>query len=155
LDGHEVVGIDQDAHGVTLTAQDVDSGRRRRLRGQYLVGADGAHSKVRQLLDISFDGRGVFSNSITIYFRADLTRQLLGKPLSVIYINNAKLGGFFRMEKDCKRGFLVVNTVGDPKVNPQGAADAAADVTEKRLVEFVRTGAGVPDLRVEIEGVAR
>jgi hypothetical protein len=97
----------------------------------------------------------VFSNSITIYFRADLTRQLLGKPLSVIYINNPTLGGFFRMEKDCRRGFLVVNTVGDPKVDPQAAANAAADVSQKRLIEFVRTGSGVPDLAVEIEGIAR
>jgi 2-polyprenyl-6-methoxyphenol hydroxylase-like FAD-dependent oxidoreductase len=155
LDGQEVVGVEQDADGVTLTVQDVDNGRRRRLRGRYLVGADGAHSKVRELLDIAFDGRGVFSNSITIYFRADLTRQLLGKPLSVIYINNAKLGGFFRMEKDCRRGFLVVNTVGDPKVDPQAAANAAADTSRERLIEFVRIGAGVPDLAVEIEGVAR
>jgi 2-polyprenyl-6-methoxyphenol hydroxylase-like FAD-dependent oxidoreductase len=155
LDGQEVVGVDQDDDGVTLTVQDVDTGRRRRLRGRYLIGADGAHSKVRELLDIPFDGRGVFSNSITIYFRADLTHQLLGKPLSVIYINNAKLGGFFRMEKDCRRGFLVVNTVGDPKVDPQAAVNAAADVSEKRLIEFVRVGAGVPDLTVEIEGVAR
>jgi putative polyketide hydroxylase len=155
LDGHEVVGVDQDADGVTVTVQDVDSGRRRRLRGRYLVGADGAHSKVRELLDIPFDGRGVFSNSITIYFRADLTRQLLGKPLSVIYINNSRLGGFFRMEKDCRRGFLVVNTVGDPKADPQAAANAAADVSKDRLIEFVRVGAGVPDLSVEIEGIAR
>ena len=47
-------------------------GRRQRRgadpAGEYLVGADGAHSKVRELLDIPFDGRGVFSNSITIYF---------------------------------------------------------------------------------------
>ncbi len=155
LEGHEVVGVDQDADGVTLTVQDIDSGRQRRLRGKYLVGADGAHSKVRELLDIPFDGRGVFSNSITIYFRADLTQQLLGKPLSVIYINNPTLGGFFRMEKNCTTGFLVVNTVGDPKVDPRAAADAAADVSEKRLIELVRAGAGVPNLPVKIDGIAR
>ncbi len=155
LEGHEVVGVDQDADGVTLTVQDVDTAKQRRLRGKYLVGADGAHSKVRELLDIPFDGRGVFSNSITIYFRADLTRQLLGKPLSVIYINNPVLGGFFRMEKSCTTGFLVVNTVGDPKVDPRAAADAAADVSEKRLIELVRIGAGIPDLAVQIDGVAR
>jgi 2-polyprenyl-6-methoxyphenol hydroxylase-like FAD-dependent oxidoreductase len=155
LDGHEVVGVDQDADGVTVTVQDVDNGKQSRLRGKYLVGADGAHSKVRELLDIPFDGRGVFSNSITIYFNADLTRQLLGKPLSVIYINNPVLGGFFRMEKNCRTGFLVVNTVGDPKVDPRAAADAAADISEKRLIELVRVGAGIPDLAVKIDGIAR
>jgi 2-polyprenyl-6-methoxyphenol hydroxylase-like FAD-dependent oxidoreductase len=155
LEGHEVVGVEQDGEGVTVTVQDTDSRVQKRLRAKYLIGADGAHSKVRELLGIPFDGRGVFSNSITIYFRADLTKQLLGKPLSVIYINNPVLGGFFRMEKNCRRGFLVVNTVGDPKVDPRAAADAAADVSEKRLIEFVRAGAGIPDLPVEIEGIAR
>jgi FAD binding domain len=125
------------------------------LRGKYLVGADGAHSKVRELLNIPFDGRGVFSNSITIYFTADLAPQLLGKPLSVIYINNKMLGGFFRMAKDCQSGFLVVNTVGDPKVDPKAAADAAADVSEAKLIEFVRAGVGDPNLPVKIDGLAR
>jgi putative polyketide hydroxylase len=155
LEGHEVVGVEQDAEDVTVTVQDIDSRAQKKLRARYLIGADGAHSKVRELLGIPFDGRGVFSNSITIYFRADVTKQLLGKPLSVIYINNPVLGGFFRMEKNCRRGFLVVNTVGDPKVDPRAASDAAADISEKRLVEFVRAGVGVPDLAVEIEGIAR
>ena len=97
----------------------------------------------------------MFSNSITIYFHADLGPQLLGKQLSVIYINNATLGGFFRMDKDCKSGFLAVNTVGDPKKDPKAAADAAADISEARLIEFVRAGAGIPDLPVKIDGVAR
>ena len=144
----------QDAAGVTVTVKDVDSGAERTLSGQYLVGADGAHSKVRELLGIPFDGRGVFSNSITIYFNADLAPQMAGKPLSVIYINNLAFGGFFRLEKDCQSGFLVVNTVGDPKTNPD-AANAAKDVSEARLIEFVRIGAGVPDLPVKITGLAR
>ena len=155
LAGHEAVGVEQDADGVTLTVQDIDTGKQSKLRGQYLLGADGAHSRIREALGIPFDGRGVFSNSITIYFHADLAPQLLGKQLSVVYINNATLGGFFRMDKDCKSGFLAVNTVGDPKKDPKAAADAAADISEARLIEFVRAGAGIPDLPVKIDGVAR
>jgi 2-polyprenyl-6-methoxyphenol hydroxylase-like FAD-dependent oxidoreductase len=155
LAGHEVVGIDQNADSVTVTARDVESGRERRLRGKFLIGADGAHSKVRDLLGIEFDGRGVFSNSITIYFSADLTPQLFGKPLSVIYVNNPTLGGFFRMDKECRSGFLAVNTVGDPKKDPVKAADAAADISEPKLIEFVRAGVGVRDLPVKIDGIAR
>ena len=86
---------------------------------------------MRELLDIEFDGRGVFSNSITIYFRANLAPLLLNKPLSVIYIGNPVLGGFFRMDKDCQSGFLCVNTVGDPKIDPEAASNAAADVSEQ------------------------
>src|SRR5262249_31099599 len=138
IDGYEVVGVAQDGAGVTGVARNVDSGAGRTFRGKYLIGADGGHSSVGQLMGIPVDGRGVFSNSITIYFTADLSRQLGGKPLSVIYVNNATLGGFFRMNKDCQSGFLSVNTVGDPKVDPVAAANAAADTSEARLVELVR-----------------
>src|SRR5215471_13967462 len=155
LAGYEVVGVEQDARGVTVTARDAETGAECKLRGKYLIGADGAHSTVRELLGIPVDGRGVFSNSITIYFTADLSRQLGGKPLSVIYINNATLGGFFRMNKDCQSGFLSVNTVGDPRVDPGAAANAAADTSEARLVELVRAGAGDPSLAVKVNGVAR
>src|SRR5262245_30801344 len=154
LEGHEVVGAEQDDDGVTVTIRDVESGAELTRRGRYLVAADGAHSPLREQLGIPFDGRGIFSNSITIYFTADLGPQLAGKPLSVIYINNPTFGGFFRVDKACQTGFLVVNTVGDPATNPD-AANAAADTSEDRLRELVRTGAGVPDLDVRIDGVAR
>src|SRR5262245_19706824 len=155
LTGHEVVGIDQSSSGVTVTAKDIDSGKETKLRGKYLIGADGAHSKVRELLGIEFDGRGVFSNSVTIYFHANLAPQLLNKPLSVIYVANPTLGGFFRMDKECQSGFLAVNTVGDPKKDPEAASNAAADVSEKKMIDFVRAGAGDPNLDVKIDGIAR
>jgi 2-polyprenyl-6-methoxyphenol hydroxylase-like FAD-dependent oxidoreductase len=154
MEGTEVAGAEQDDDGVTVVVRDVDSGVEQRLRTRYLVGADGAHSTVREALQIPFDGRGVFSNSLTIYFTADLTAQMLGKPLSVVYVNNPVFGGFFRLAKDCRSGFLVVNTVGDPRTNPD-AADAAKDTSTDRMIELVRAGAGIPDLDVRIDGVAR
>ena len=153
--GCELVGFSQDPDGVTARVRDIDSGAESSLRCSYLVGADGAHSKVRDVLGIPLDGRGIFSNSITIYFRADLWRQLGGKPISIVYINNPMFGGFFRLQKDCQSGFMVVNTVGDPKIDPVKAGNAAADTSEERLIELVRAGAGVPDLDVKIDGVAR
>jgi 2-polyprenyl-6-methoxyphenol hydroxylase-like FAD-dependent oxidoreductase len=152
--GSEIIAVEQDAGGVTAIVNDVENGDERRIRAGYLVGADGAHSTVRESAGIPFDGRGVFSNSITIYFTADLAPQMLGKPLSVIYVNNPVFGGFFRLAKDCQSGFLVVNTVGDPRTNPE-AANAAGDTRVERMVELVRAGAGVPDLDVRIDGVAR
>ena len=153
-EGCEVVGVEPDADGVTVVVRDVDSDTTHTRYARYLVGADGAHSKVRDVLGIPVDGRGIFSNSITIYFTADLWGQMGGKPLSVIYINNPVFGGFFRLAKDCQSGFLAVNTVGDPDSDPD-VANAARDTSESRLIELVRVGAGVPDLEVRIDGVAR
>jgi 2-polyprenyl-6-methoxyphenol hydroxylase-like FAD-dependent oxidoreductase len=154
LEGHSVVSVQQDATGVIATVKDIESGAEHELRTQYLVAADGAHSTVRELLGIPLDGRGVFSNSITLYFTADLSPQLGGKPLSVIYINNPVFGGFMRMNKDCQSGFIGINRVGDPLTDPD-AANVAKDISETRLIEFVRAAAGVPDLAVRIDGVAR
>lgn len=154
LEGHEIVGISQDASGVGVAVTDGETGIERSMRGRYLVGADGAHSKVRQWLGIPLDGRGVFSNSMTIYFEADLAQQIGGKPLGVIYVNNPSLGGIFRLDRNCLSGFLLVNTVGDPRTAPD-VANAAKDVSEERLIALVRAGAGVPDLAVKITGLAR
>jgi len=154
LEGAALVGLAQDARGVVATVRDVVTGRDRTLRAKYLVGADGAHSTVRELLGIEFDGRGAFSNSITIYFHAPVAPLVAGKPpMSIIYVKNAELSGFFRLDRDARSGFLVVNTVGDTS-RPE-AASPASDVSEPRLIELVRAGVGVPDIPVTIDGVAR
>ena len=154
LAGHEIVGIEQNESGVLLRARNVDSGEEQVLNGKYLIAADGAHSKVRALLGIGYQGRGVFSNSMTIYFSADLSPWLGGKPISLVYVNNPKIGGFFRMNRAQTSGFLVVNTVGDPKLDPVAASNAAADTREAKLIEYVRAGIGA-DIPVRIDGVAR
>jgi 2-polyprenyl-6-methoxyphenol hydroxylase-like FAD-dependent oxidoreductase len=46
--------------------RNLDTGSERTI-ARVLVGPDGAHSHVRELAGIEFDGRGVFSNSVTIY----------------------------------------------------------------------------------------
>ena len=151
--GHEVVGFTQDADGVTTTIKDVESGHERQVRSKYLVGADGAHSRIRELAGIEFDGRGVFSNSITIYFKAPITPLLAGTNYSVIYVKNEHLSGFFRLDRDQQAGFLAINTVGDT-AKPE-AASPANDVREETLIAHVRRAAGVADLPVTITGVAR
>ena len=56
LAGYEVVGFDQDDDGVTVRARHVDGGREIELRGSFFVGADGAHSAVRDLLGVPLRG---------------------------------------------------------------------------------------------------
>jgi 2-polyprenyl-6-methoxyphenol hydroxylase-like FAD-dependent oxidoreductase len=155
IQGAEVEDVRQDAAGVSLVVKDIETGRKRELRGQYLIAADGGHSKVREKLGIRYEGRGAFSNSVTIYFSADLSPWIGDKAWSIIYVNNPVLHGFFRMNRAARAGFLAVNTVGDESLDPEAASNAAADVSEAHLIELVRGGVGVSDLPVRIDGWTR
>jgi putative polyketide hydroxylase len=155
LQGTEITALRQDADGVTVSVRGVDGGGERQLRGRYLIAADGGHSKVRELLGIGYEGRGAFSKSLTIYFSADLSPWIGANAWSIIYVNNPVLAGFFRMNRAGRVGFLGVNTIGDPRRDPDAASNAAADVSEARTTELVRAGVGQPDLHVTIDGFSR
>lgn len=155
IQGAEVIGVQQDSSGVRVTVKDLSDGETRELHAKYLIAADGGHSRVRDLLGIGYDGRGVFSNSLTIYFQADLSPWIKDNAWSIIYVNNKALGGFFRMNRANTAGFLAINTVGDPQVDPQAASNVATDLSEARLIQLIRDGVGVPDLAVKIDGYTR
>jgi 2-polyprenyl-6-methoxyphenol hydroxylase-like FAD-dependent oxidoreductase len=155
IQGVEVTGVAQDSSGVRVTINDLSTGEQRELHSKYLIAADGGHSRVRELLGIRYDGRGVFSNSLTIYFHADLSPWIKDNAWSIIYVNNSALGGFFRMNRAGNAGFLAINTVGDPKSDPQAASNVATDLAESRLIDLVRKGVGIPDLDVKIDGYTR
>ena len=54
--GAELVALDQDAGGVTVVLRERATGATRTVRADYVVGADGAHSRTRALLGIAMDG---------------------------------------------------------------------------------------------------
>ena len=62
--GTEVVGIDQDADGVTVSTRPKGGGDLSTWRADYVVAADGAHSTIRALLGIDFPGRSVLSSVV-------------------------------------------------------------------------------------------
>ncbi|HZQ65350.1 MAG TPA: FAD-dependent monooxygenase [Gaiellaceae bacterium] len=149
----EAVSLEQDDGGVTATIRPRDGGPERTVRAAYVVAADGAHSPTRELLGISMQGHGTFSDSITIYFRADV-RELIGdRNLSVIYVFNPRLVGFFRFSIDGQAGFLVVNATIDEHGNRSTAI--GEDMSEETCIGYVRTALGAPDLPVAIENVQR
>lgn len=150
--GTELVDFVQDSDGVTARLIDRDSGETSTVRAKYLIAADGAHSGVREQLGIAQSGRGVFSHSVTIYFRAEVEALLRGRSLGVIMVVNPTLQGFFRIEKPYRSGFLAVHGLGDPQ-DPN--SDVWTGLTDERCIELVRAGLGVPDLEVRIDDVMK
>ncbi|MGH8879881.1 MAG: FAD-dependent monooxygenase, partial [Stackebrandtia sp.] len=64
-----------DAHGVTAVLTDPD-GERYQVRADYLIGADGHRSSIREALGIGRAGRGHMHTSRSIMFRAPLADHL-------------------------------------------------------------------------------
>jgi len=150
LFGTEMISFEQDTDGVTAILGDRDSGKKTTVRARYLVAADGARSKVRERLGIHMAGHGTFSKSITIYFRANVEPLLRGRNLTVIYVFNPVLRGFFRIEKPFQSGFLAVNIAND---SGHPVTDVSTGLTERRSLEFVRAGLGRDDIPITIENV--
>jgi putative polyketide hydroxylase len=146
----EMISFVEDRDGVTAKIRHRDTGEISTVRARYMIAADGSHSKIRDLLGIRMLGHGVFSKSITIYFRGDVAPLLRGRSLSVIYVLNSTLSGFFRIEKPFTSGFLAVHWLGDPK-NP--VTDVSKDLTDERAYELLRAGLGDPNAPVKIENV--
>src|SRR5579862_8934279 len=146
----ELVSFEEDSTGVTAQIRERDSGKISTVRARYMIAADGSHSQIRERLEIRMLGHGVFSKSITIYFRGDVSALLRGRSLSVMYVINSTLSGFFRIEKPFTSGFLAVHWLGDPK-NP--VTDVSHGLTNERCLEMLRAGLGTDEVPVTIENV--
>jgi 2-polyprenyl-6-methoxyphenol hydroxylase-like FAD-dependent oxidoreductase len=149
----ELSSLEQDGDGVTAVVRSRDTGAERTIRASYVVAADGTKSPVRERLGVPLAGHPSFSNSITIYFRADVKPLIGDRNLSVVYVFGPTLQGFFRFSLAGDAGFLVVNTT----TNADGARnrDVWADMSDERCAEYVRDALGAPGLAVEIENVQR
>src|SRR5436305_5721507 len=160
----ECTSLEQDADGVSATLRNLEAGgSEQTVRAKYVIAADGNRSPTRERLDIPMRGHGLLSNSVTIYFRAevDLAPLLEGRYQGVNYVTNPVLRGFFRLDRTGNRGFLVVNLVGDtarPEIvaaYPDAPwANVAQTITEQRALELLRAAIGVPEIPVVIEDVA-
>jgi len=138
----EMTSFEQDDAGVTAVLRPRDGGPDRRVRAQYLVAADGAHSLVRQRLGIDMAGRGSFADCVTIYFKADLRALLANRNLSVVYVNQPQLLAFFRFSITGDAGFLAVFATFDKdgtRSRRIGQGLSPAD-----CAELVRAALGVP-----------
>jgi 2,4-dichlorophenol 6-monooxygenase len=80
----EFLDVVQDADGVTAQVKDRLSDRVTTIRAKYLIGADGARSRVAEVVGLPMEGQMGLSYSMNILFKADLTRYVAHRP-SVLY----------------------------------------------------------------------
>ncbi|MCW2983856.1 MAG: 2,4-dichlorophenol 6-monooxygenase [Conexibacter sp.] len=80
----ELVGLEQDEEGVTLTTLDRATGTQSTIRTRYVVGADGGRSRVLTEAGLTVEGQAGLGAAGNIWFRADLGKYTAYRP-SALY----------------------------------------------------------------------
>jgi 2,4-dichlorophenol 6-monooxygenase len=78
--GTEFVELRQDGDGVTSVIRDRASGKTRTVRSRYVIGADGARSRVLTEAGLTVEGPDDLGRAANIWFRADLARFFEHRP---------------------------------------------------------------------------
>ena len=147
----EYLSHEQDADGVDVRVLNRLTGREYTIRAKYLIGADGARSKVASDIELPLEGDMDIAGSMNITFKADLAK-LVGHRPSVLYwvvqpgSNIGGIGaGLVRMIRPWNDWLIVWGF---------DISQGAPEVTEADALEVVRNLIGEPDLDAEITGIS-
>jgi len=147
----EYLGHRQDDDGVDVEVRDRLTGQEYTIRARYLVGADGARSKVAGDISLPMEGRMDIAGSMNITFKADISAHVGHRP-SVLYwviqpgSNVGGIGaGLVRMVRPWNEWLIVWGY----DIN-----QAAPVVDEQAAVQIVRNLLDLPDIEVEITGTS-
>jgi 2,4-dichlorophenol 6-monooxygenase len=144
----EYLSHEQDANGVTVKLRSVLDGRESQLRARYLVGADGARSKVMDDAGLQLEGQLARASTAYVLFRADLSRYVAHRPSILYWIvtSDTSFGeigmGLLRAIEPWNQwiaGWGFDFTKGEPDFSPE------------EIKRRIRVLVGDPNLEVEIE----
>lgn len=141
--GHEVIAVREEAEGIALDVQ--TEGSIVHWRADWLVAADGAASPTRRMIGMEAQGPDDMGHFLNVHFRAPLGEKLRDRR-SVLY--NV-------LRPDLIEFFVAVNG-GDLWLMHHflEEGEKPSDYPHEVLQGLIRSAAGLPDLSVEILGVA-
>ncbi|MEU6173143.1 FAD-dependent monooxygenase [Streptantibioticus parmotrematis] len=146
--GTELVSFEQDDEGVTAVLLDRDTGRRRNVRTDYLVAADGPRSGVRERLGVGQSGSGELFANVSVTFRAKRLADTVGERRFIAcYLSGGAAEGVLLPVDN--REHWVFHAPWRPQ-----DGETLEDFTDERCAAHIRAAVGVPDLEVEITGKA-
>jgi putative polyketide hydroxylase len=141
--GAELVSVDQDDQGLRAVIAGSGSGRSEQVEAEFLVGADGAHSTVRQQVGIRMEGPDDLGDYQRVEFRAPLADVVGDRRYLLNIITHPEASGVLAPRGPNDRwGFSREARPGEPGI---------VDLSEDELIALLATATGVPGLRPRLE----
>jgi 2-polyprenyl-6-methoxyphenol hydroxylase-like FAD-dependent oxidoreductase len=81
----ELESFEADAHGVHARVTSLQSGASETVSAEYLIGCDGFDGPVRKALQTEYEGSGILSYSVSIFFRSKTLADLHNKGWGRFY----------------------------------------------------------------------
>jgi 2,4-dichlorophenol 6-monooxygenase len=146
----EFVELRQDGEGVTSVIRERVSGETRRVRSRYVIGSDGARSRVLSEVGLTVQGPDDLGRAANIWFRADLSRFFEHRPGVLSW--NVMPGPLLPLRLGtliCHKRYteFVLAFMFDPDET------ALVELTEDDLLQRIRAAVG-EDIDAEILGLA-
>jgi 2-polyprenyl-6-methoxyphenol hydroxylase-like FAD-dependent oxidoreductase len=136
----ELVTFAQPGDEVVARIRDRSTGVESDVRVEYLVGADGTQSGVREAVGIGRHGPGVLQHWMNVIFDADLPAVVDGRAIRSVFVTD--INGTLVPRGD-GRWLMAVQFVPD-------RGERAGQFTPDYCRDLIRRGAGRADLRVDI-----
>jgi 2,4-dichlorophenol 6-monooxygenase len=147
----EYLSHTQDDTGVTVLLRDRQSGREYEVRTRYLIGADGARSKIAEEIGLALEGRLARAATAYVLFHADLTRYVAHRP-GILHWIMTPAAAYGEIGMGLLRAIRPWHTWiagwGFDMSGPE--PDFADDVVKARIRHYV----GDPDLDIDIESTS-
>jgi putative polyketide hydroxylase len=137
--GTELCSFEQDDSGVTVVLRDLQSGESETVRADYLIAADGVHSRIRESLGVTTSGYGALPIFVVfIYFRAPWRRFV--PHLSDgdgVQVKNPDVDGIFLVAKDDLGMFITTYFPGEGETAAQFTPQYCGEVLTKAVGEQI------------------
>jgi 2,4-dichlorophenol 6-monooxygenase len=148
---HELETLTQDENGVSSTVRDRATGELISVRSRYVIGADGARSRVLDLAGLTVAGPAGLAHAANVWFEADLSRYLAHRPGVLVWnvmpgpLPPLRLGTLI-----CHKPFteFVLAFTYDPE------HDDLTELNTEDLIARVHAAIGDDQVEVTIKGTA-
>ena len=147
----ELVSFVQDDHGVLATLKDRVAGTTLQIRAQYMLGADGARSRIVEQLGIPLVGKHGLSSAMNIHCDIDLTEAVAHRHGSLYGTFASGIFEWapvavFRMVRPWNQWLVAL-------MAPPGVE--VPDAPKGEIEEHIRKLVGIPEIAVNIISVSK